>query len=466
MRKIDVSIVVPAHNEAKRIGSLLSDLYTTMNSLPYSYEIIVSEDGSNDGTDLVVQKYSNRHPEVRHLHHDKRLGKGEALICGFKACKGNILIMIDSDGAYFPSDIPRLIEKIYEDVDCAIGSRALEDSTLITSPSTIFTLLKRHIAGVLFNYLVRTLFSIDIRDTQAGLKVFKREVIDAIIEKLSTTGFEIDAEILMRAKQAGFKIIEVPITFQYLKNPKINILTDGLKMGIGILRVRFLDNYRGHTPPKAYVDAVKHFLIQKKVAEKSHRNLYCSKNPFKRFLHNIRRKTVSTLVNTNAFTLEVGCGDGYILSKLKNAIGVDLVPLRAKRAKSLTRKEVIVADAENLPFKQDAFQCIVATEVLEHLQDPVKALFEIERVAENNSDLIITIPNERNFHIACFFMMQKPNNIAHFHSLNEKFLQSLFPLKFKHNLPINLPFHLSLHHCGVYINRKSALKNSNNWCLD
>lgn len=453
MRKIDVSIVVPAHNEAKRIGSLLNDLYTTMNSLPYSYEIIVSEDGSNDGTDLVVQKYSNCHPEVRHLHHDKRLGKGKALICGFKACKGNILIMIDSDGAYFPSDIPRLIEKINEDVDCAIGSRALEDSTLITSPSTIFTLLKRHIAGVLFNYLVRALFSIDIRDTQVGLKVFKREVIDAIIEKLSTTGFEIDAEILMRAKQAGFKIIEVPITFRYLKNPKINILTDGLKMGIGILRLRFLDNYRERTP-QVHVDSVQYFLALKKFAEKSlHETIYSPKNPFKHFLHNSRRKTISALVKPNAFTLEVGCGDGYILSELKSAIGVELVPLRAKRAKSLTRKEVIVADAENLPFKQDSFQCIVATEVLEHLQDPVKALFEIKRVAENDSDLIITIPNERNFRIAECFVMQKPTD-KHLHSLNEEFLLSLFPRKFKRNLPFNLPFSLSLNHCGVYINRK------------
>lgn len=232
LREIDISIVTAACNEASRIGPFLDELYMVMKTLAHSFEIIVSEDGSTDATDLVVQKYSEKYPEVRLIHHDVRLGKGKALIRGFKACKGNILVTIDSDGAYFSSDIPRLIEKINEDVDCAIGSRALEDSTLITRPSTIFTLLKRHIAGVLFNYLVRALFSTNIRDTQAGLKVFKSEVIDAIIEKLSTTGFEIDVEILMRAKQAGFKIIEVPLTFRYLKNSKINILTDGLKMGI------------------------------------------------------------------------------------------------------------------------------------------------------------------------------------------------------------------------------------------
>jgi len=68
--------------------------------------------------------------------------------------------------------------------------------------------------------------------------VFKREVIDAVIEKLTTAGFEIDVEILAKAKQAGFKIIEVPISFRYLKNSKIHILKDGLKMGIGVLRIR------------------------------------------------------------------------------------------------------------------------------------------------------------------------------------------------------------------------------------
>lgn len=219
------------------------------------------------------------------------------------------------------------------------------------------------------------------------------------------------------------------------------------------MRLRFLDNYRERTP-QVHVDSVQYFLALKKFAEKSlHETIYSPKNPFKHFLHNSRRKTISALVKPNAFTLEVGCGDGHILSELKSAIGVELVPLRAKRAKRSTGKEVVVADAESLPFKQDSFQCIVATEVLEHLLHPVKALLEIKRVAENDSDLIITIPNERNFRIAGCFMMQKPTD-KHLHSLNEEFLLSLFPRKFKRNLPFNLPFSLSLNHSGVYINRK------------
>jgi len=152
LRKIDISVVTVAHNEANRIGPFLNELYRVMKTLPHSFEIIVCEDGSTDATSLIVQKYSEKYPEVRLMHHDVRLGKGKALIRGFKASKGNIVVMIDSDGAYFPSDIPKLIKKINEDVDCAIGSRALQESTLITNPSTIFTLLKRRIAGVLFNY--------------------------------------------------------------------------------------------------------------------------------------------------------------------------------------------------------------------------------------------------------------------------------------------------------------------------
>jgi len=226
--RVDISIVIPACNEAERIEPFLDELLSFLKQLPYSYEIIVAEDGSTDGTCKIVNGYSQKHSSIRLIHRDQRLGKGGGLKSGFRSSHGEIIFFMDADGGYQPSEIPRFIEAL-KNGDVAIGVR-----THIAESSP----LGRRLASVLFNYLFKVLFVTNIHDTQAGFKALSRKALQAVLADLNSTGFEIDIEIIVKARMKGYEIIEVPISYRYIQGSSVNIFRDGLMMGLSLVKLR------------------------------------------------------------------------------------------------------------------------------------------------------------------------------------------------------------------------------------
>lgn len=228
--EVEVSIVIPAYNEEKRIGFFLDNLINFATKSSPSYEILVVIDGCTDATEEIVRKYSEASPAIRLITFPRRLGKGGALKLGFRSCRGRFLVYMDADGGYDPKEIPDLL-RVLDKADCAVGSRAAPGAVLKPPPPR-----RRMIAGYFFKRLVNLLLLREIGDTQAGFKAFKREVVDKITPQVSANSFDVDVQLLVRAEKNGFRLTEVPVTYRFVKGSKVNTLKDGSLMGLYVLK--------------------------------------------------------------------------------------------------------------------------------------------------------------------------------------------------------------------------------------
>jgi len=233
-----ISIIIPAHNEEKRIHSSLTKLSNFFSEKGYDYEIIVSEDGSTDKTYEIANNYSKKDRKVEVLHSVKKLGKGGGVIKGFKKSTGDIVIFSDADLSSSPTEMVKLIEEIKSGTDLAIASRRIRDSKIIKKRP-----LMKKIASFIFNLLVNLLFHLEIKDTQCGLKAIKKNSLKKILPKLTRKGWEFDVELLLRAKENNLKIREVPIVWSHKNASKFSLFKDSFKMGRGVVALWFKDRF-------------------------------------------------------------------------------------------------------------------------------------------------------------------------------------------------------------------------------
>ncbi len=202
-----ISLVIPAYNEETRISDVLIS-YEAFLKIYSDYEIIIVADGS-DRTGSIVGEFSKRNGKIRLLEFKTRQGKGGALVKGFERAQGEIIGFVDSDLAVKPEDYRKLIESI-DDADCAIASRRASGSHIqVRQPWT------RRLFSKSFNYLVRSMFFLEISDTQCGAKVFRKEALKKILPQLRSTGFEFDVELLWKLQKDGYKIREIPIAWSH-----------------------------------------------------------------------------------------------------------------------------------------------------------------------------------------------------------------------------------------------------------
>jgi len=196
-----ISIIIPACNEEKRIER---SLVGYLNYFTGNCEILVVLNGCHDNTLEIVKTVSARYPSLKYRNIAESIGKGGALIVGFRLVKGDIIAYVDADGATSPEELARLIDNIGE-YDGILGSRWLRDSVIPKKQS-----LSRKVASRGFNILVRGLFLFPYKDTQCGAKVFKRGVIKSVVNELGITNFAFDIDLLYQIHKKGYKIKEFP----------------------------------------------------------------------------------------------------------------------------------------------------------------------------------------------------------------------------------------------------------------
>lgn len=229
LEKVEVSMVFPAYNEAKMLRDTVEKTVQALEESAYSYEIIIAEDGSTDGTDKIALELSRQYPTVRHIHSDQRLGRGLALKNAFNSCGGEILAFMDVDLATDIKHLKTLIESIKEGYDIAIGSRMHPESKVERK-------LSRKISSKMYNFMVRTLLGSKIKDHQCGFKAFKREPLLRILEETKSTHWFWDTEILVRSSKKGYKIKEIPVEWRSGKETKVHLFKDSLSMGWQLLK--------------------------------------------------------------------------------------------------------------------------------------------------------------------------------------------------------------------------------------
>lgn len=225
---VSLSIVVPAYNEAVRLGTTLPKIleYLTDN-IPES-ELIVVDDGSNDDTAAVAREILTAAERVRTsvLSYQSNLGKGRAVRLGLLASRGEVALFSDADLSTPITETPKLVEPILRgECDLAFGSRAL-DRTLIG----VHQPWRREQGGRVFNLIVRLATGLPFWDTQCGFKAFRMSVCRPVIEGATVDRFGFDVELLFIAHRAGLRLKEIPVRWDHYEGSKVNVMSDSVKM--------------------------------------------------------------------------------------------------------------------------------------------------------------------------------------------------------------------------------------------
>jgi glycosyltransferase involved in cell wall biosynthesis len=228
---VEFSIVLPAYNEANRLENAVTKVMKALEEFADSYEIIIAEDGSTDGTDKVAALVSERYQFVKHLHGEKRLGRGTALKNAFKKASGKILVCMDVDLATDVGQLKSLVNAIKEEgYDFAIGSRMLSESKVERSRT-------RQLTSKSYNFLVRAMLGSKVKDHQCGFKAFKREALMQLLDAVAAHHWFWDTELLVRAARKGYAIKEIPVEWKSPRETKVRLLKDSFSMAGQVVKL-------------------------------------------------------------------------------------------------------------------------------------------------------------------------------------------------------------------------------------
>ncbi len=229
MTETEVSAVIPVFNDRESLETAIPESLKVLEGITDSFELIVAEDGSTDGSRELVEEWEKKDQRVRLFHSDERLGRGRALNRAFEYSKGNILCYYDVDLATDMSHLPQLIEEIRKGAAVSTGSRLLPDSRINRTTD-------REIASRSYNFLVRLFLGSRLHDHQCGFKGFNRQKLADLIPDVSSTHWFWDTEILVRAQKKGYQVAEFPVVWNTGDKTTVK-LGDVFSMGTSILRL-------------------------------------------------------------------------------------------------------------------------------------------------------------------------------------------------------------------------------------
>ena len=238
-----LSVVIPAFNEERRLPSTLRSVVDFLRPRGASFEVLVVDDGSTDGTAAVVGVFAD--PAVRLVGSPVNRGKGHAVRTGMLAATGDRRLMTDADLSTPMTDLPALEEALARGCDIAIGSRALPGSKVELRQGAF-----REGMGRVFNLGVRLLLLKDLHDTQCGFKLFTAEAAHSAFSASRLDGFSFDVEALVVARQHGLLVTEVPVTWRNDTATRVG-LAKGARAFTDLLRIRAMRNRGEYAPTSA-----------------------------------------------------------------------------------------------------------------------------------------------------------------------------------------------------------------------
>ena len=238
---LDISVIIPAYNEEKRLGSTLERILSYMAEAGHDCEVIVVDDGSSDGTAAVAESFSGR--GVRTLRTPVNRGKGHAVRCGMLGAGKYFVLFTDADLSTPIEELEKLAAPVLAGrAQIAFGSRAVAGSVIEVSQP-----FYRVAMGKTFNALVRAIALRGYHDTQCGFKLFTRAAAREVFGRQRLTGFGFDVEILAIARRLGFRTAEVPVRWINSADSRVHVVRDSIPMFLDLFRVRWnglLGRYR------------------------------------------------------------------------------------------------------------------------------------------------------------------------------------------------------------------------------
>ncbi|WP_376791947.1 dolichyl-phosphate beta-glucosyltransferase [Thermoflexus sp.] len=227
-----LSIIIPAHNEERRLPQTLGQIDRFLQGWRQPAEVIVVENGSTDRTADIVEAFARDHPYVRLIQTPRR-GKGLAVRLGMLAARGRYRYICDADLSTPIEEVVKFLPPQLEGFDVAIGSREVAGARRIGEP------LYRHVIGRLFNAIVRALAVPGFQDTQCGFKMFRAEVAEDLFRVQRLDGMSFDVEVLFIARMRRYRIVEVPVTWYFNPESRVRLFRDSLNMFRELLMIRW-----------------------------------------------------------------------------------------------------------------------------------------------------------------------------------------------------------------------------------
>jgi dolichyl-phosphate beta-glucosyltransferase len=377
----DLSLVVPVYNEAARLPGTLGRLVTFAHEEHLSLEIVVSDDGSTDGTGNVCQTWLETHRPahvavslVRITHR----GKGAAVRAGMAHVHAPIVGYCDADLSAGPDAVLQLLESIGRGADIAMASRGLPRSVLAVRQPWY-----RERAGRTLNAALRRLTGVPFKDTQCGLKLFRAPVARTLFAHQRLDGFAFDIELVLMAQRLGFRIDEVPIRWAHASGSKVSLVRDAVRMARDTLRV----NRRLALGPILAPGVPEPRAMERMTGgEDGH------------WWHVAKRRLVRSYIDSSLAPrrcLDVGCGGGAMLAEaaaLGSVVGMDLSLAALHHARDRRLPALLLSEAAAVPLADWSFSTVLALDVIEHHAQPEALLREFHRVLVPGGRVIVTVP--------------------------------------------------------------------------
>src|ERR1700726_4826163 len=353
-----LSLILPALNEAQNLDRVLPELKKALTALGPTNEIIVVDGGSTDGTQEVVRKH-----EVR-LVSQKLPGFGGAYRAGFEQARGEYLLTLDADGSHDPAFLKDLWSARTKG-DVVIASRYVEGGTA-EMPVT------RRVMSRILNITFGRGLSLPVRDLSSGYRLYRSATLREL--DLKATDFDVLEEILIRVLAAGYRVHEVP--FRYRARVAGQSHARLLRFAVSYLRT-FVAMWR----------------LRNSIASSDYDGrAYDSVIPLQRYWQRGRYEAVTRLASGYRRVLDVGCGSSRIIGAIPGMVGLD-IQLHKLRYARRYGNTLVHGSIFELPFADGSLDCVICSEVIEHIPAQEKPFDELSRVLTTGGRLILGTPD-------------------------------------------------------------------------
>ena len=355
---MDLSIILPVVNECDNLRVLIPRLSGVMAREGLSFEILVIDGGSSDGTPECAAELGAR------VLPERRRGYGGALETGFAEARGDYLLTLDADLSHEP-DFAAKLWRARAQADIVIASR-------YTRGGTAYGERTRRLLSGLLNLFMRRVLSMPVWDMSSGFRLYRREVLAGL--KFEGRNFEVLEEILVKAYAQGFSVYEVPFT--YFPRESGSSHARLFRFGLDLTRYTFkLWRLRNSIHSADYDERAFYSII-----------------PIQRYWQRRRHRITTFWARGASRILDAGCGSSVIIQSLNNAIGMDV---NFDKLRFLSRRGIplLRGSSFELPFKDGSFDCVISSQVIEHIRYDEVLFAEMWRVLKPGGILVIGTPD-------------------------------------------------------------------------